>query len=370
MDTKIDMKSTSNRFACIALLLLIGHITNAQQADHLQFIDAQTLGLAGKIPHDGPYYHRIDTASNPDLPANVKQFLTHAAGTYVRFQTNSTRVAAKWCTTSAKPYSNLTAIAFEGLDLYIKNDGKWQYAGVGRPSQKDCSEQVLVRNMDNNIKEYLLYLPLYDGVTHLEIGVDSDATIKSSAPISEKEILIYGTSITQGASASRPGLAYPSRLSRELGVNIINMGVSGSAKMEASVADLIASWDMDAFIIDCIPNCSVDNIVERTALFFSTIRAKHPGKPIIAIEGIVFESGNFDQLVAEDLRQRNIRFKQEIAKLQLDDPFLYYISSDGLLGDDHEGTIDGTHPNDLGFDRMTQKLKPVLENILKQHNIL
>src|SRR5690606_36353763 len=183
----------------------------------------------------------------------------------------------------------------------------------------------------------------------------------------KKNILVYGSSIVHGASASRPGLAYPARLSRETGYHFLNFGVSGNAKMEPEVARVIAQMDMDAFILDCVPNSSPEQVTARTSGLVKTIRAKHPGVPIIAIQSIVREGGNFNQSIAERVAAQNDNFKHEIEQLQQEVDDLYLITADGLLRDDHEATTYGPHPNDLGFDRMLQKIRPAVLGILKQY---
>src|SRR5690606_41270295 len=147
----------------------------AQTSDTLHYTDAQQLTLIGKPFENGPFYHRLDTAAFPAMPQSVKRLLTHSAGLAISFGTNSTKIAAKWCTSPRKPGNNMTAIAFEGLDLYIKRDGRWQYAGVARPATNECNEYTLVQDMEPGDKECLLYLPLYDETTSLEIGIEADA---------------------------------------------------------------------------------------------------------------------------------------------------------------------------------------------------
>jgi len=333
------------------------------------YTKATDLTLTGKVMETKQSFHRLDTLDYPALPAAVKNLLTHAAGIAVSFTSNSSAISAKWCVSDKKQLANMTPIANKGLDLYIKKDGKWQFAGVGRPSA-DCNEAVLVKNMDLSEKEYLLYLPLYDEVSQVEIGVDKNATIKATATPFKKRILIYGSSIVQGASASRPGLAYPARLSRETGLNFFNLGFSGSAKMEASVADMVASIPADAYILDCVPNSSPEQIKERTANFVSVIRKHRPQAPIIVIPSIVREHGYFDQEVGKRVRNQNKAIAAEVKLLQQKGvKDLYFVNPEHLLGQDHEGTVDGTHPNDIGFDRMLQLLQPEIMSILKKHAI-
>lgn len=356
-------------YALLVPCFLFG-LTNpliAQKTHPLSFSDARNLTLIGKAWDTEPFYHRLDTAAYPAIPRNVKVLATHSAGLAISFVTNSSKVAAKWCTSSRVPGDNMTGIAVEGMDLYIKRDDRWQYAGVARPQTHMCSEAVIVEHMAQGEKECLLFLPTYDETLSLEIGIDSGATISSGPIPFKKNILVYGSSIVQGASASRPGLAYPARLSRETGYNFINLGFSGNGKMEQEVADMIAPLPMDAYMLDCVPNPSPDEVLARTANLVKTIRKYHPHVPIIAIQSVAREKGNFDQEIAARVALKDQYFKQEIEKLQEQDSNLYLISAEGLLGDDQEGTTDGIHPNDLGFDRMLQKVKPVVMQILAKH---
>ncbi|WP_257668951.1 SGNH/GDSL hydrolase family protein [Parapedobacter tibetensis] len=351
----------------IAFILFNLTSLTAQMAA-LQYTDAQNLTLIGKALPDGPSYHRLDTASFPAIPPTVKNLLTHSAGLAVSFSTNSTQIGVKWCTSPRAPGNNMTAIAYEGMDLYIKRNGQWQYAGVARPRTNECNEFMVLENMAPGDKECLLYLPLYDETLSLQIGVEPEANLIAKPNPFQKNILLYGSSIVHGASASRPGLAYPARLSRETGYNVINLGVSGNARMEPAVAEMIATMQMDAFILDCVPNSSPEQVTERTANLVKTIRAQHPEVPIIAIQSIVREGGNFNRSIAERVAAQNANFLREISQLQQTDRHLYLITAEGLLGDDHEGTTDGTHPNDLGFDRMLQKIKPAMQDILEKYS--
>ncbi len=344
-------------------------VVYAQKQTTTVFIDARNLTLIGKVQDSEPFYHRLDTAAYPAIPRNVKILATRSAGLAISFKTNSSTISAKWCTSSHATEDNMTGIAYEGMDLYIKRNNRWQYAGVARPRSNDCSEAVIVENMASGDKTCLLFLPTYDETISLKIGVDSgSAMIPVDNPFKRK-ILIYGSSIVQGASASRPGLAYPAKLSRETGYNFINLGFSGNGKMGPEVADMIAHMDVDAFILDCVPNPTPGELLGRTANLVSTIRRVHPKAPIIAIQSVAREKGNFDTKIAATIAQKDKYFKQEIEKLQQHDNNLYLISADGLLGDDQEGTTDGIHPNDLGFDRMLKNIRPRILKILRRYGI-
>ncbi|WP_229707495.1 SGNH/GDSL hydrolase family protein [Sphingobacterium alkalisoli] len=359
-----------NSFSLTALLLMF-FVANvyAQQKKPLHFTQAHTLTITGKAWDSQPFYHRLDTARYAGLSSTLKRLATHSAGLAISFKTNSTTISARWQTSPQRSSDNMTGIAYEGLDLYILRDGRWQYAGVARPSAHDTSETSIVENMVHGEKTCLLFLPTYDETLFLEIGIDADATIKANPNPFRKNILIYGSSIVQGASASRPGLAYPAKLSRQTGYHFINMGFSGNAKMETTVAEMIAPLPMDAFILDCVPNPSPEEILERTANMVKTIRRYHPEAPIIAIQSVAREKGNFDQQIAQRVKLKDQYFRQEIKKLQRDDPHLYLIEADGLLGTDQEGTTDGIHPNDLGFERMLQEIRPAILAIFAKYEI-
>lgn len=333
------------------------------------YTDAKELTLIGKAVSTPHHYHRIDTLRYGDMPAAVKRLFTNSSGLALVFKTNSNEISARWTTANPNTGNNITAIAHKGLDLYIKRDGEWVFAGVGRPTSNSTTAHI-VRNMEDGEKECLLYLPLYDEVTNLEIGVSADSFIKPSENPFYKKVLIYGSSITQGASASRPGMAYPARLSRALGIHFINLGVSGNGKMHAPVADMLAEIKADAYILDCAANPSPDEITERTEYLVKTIRNSHPNAPIIMIQTVVRESGNFDTKIKARVAGQVANFKKEYEKLKASGvKDLYFIDGD-LLGTDHEGTTDGVHPNDLGFDRMLDVIEPDVAEILERYGIV
>jgi lysophospholipase L1-like esterase len=132
---------------------------------------------------------------------------------------------------------------------------------------------------------------------------------------------------------------------------------------------MIAPLSADAFILDCVPNPSPEEVLSRTANFVRTIRKFHPNTPIIAMQSVAREKGNFDTKVAARVNLKDKYFRSEIEKLQQHDKNLYLISAQGLLGDDQEGTTDGIHPNDLGFDRMLSKIRPVILKLLQHYKI-
>lgn len=352
----------------VVFMVFFFQLLIAQEKKEYLYTKALDLNVFGKVQPTSNY-HRLDTGKYPDLPLRVKNLLTNSAGLVIGFKTTSPSIAVKWCVAHGRTLPNMTAIAEKGLDLYIKDGDKWIFAGAGSP-KANCNEAVLVNNLDKTEKECLLYLPLYNELKELAIGIEPETSLATIVEPFRKKILIYGSSIAQGASASRPGLAYPALLSRATGLHFINMGLSGSAKMEKSVADVLAATEADAYILDCVPNSSPEEIEERTAYLVRAIRAKHPQAPIIIVQSIVRESGYWDRQAGERVRRQNENIRLEYEKLKRSGvKNLYFIPSKDFLGDDHEGTIDGTHPNDLGFGRMVALLGPELIKILKNEGV-
>ncbi|WP_256010163.1 SGNH/GDSL hydrolase family protein [Desertivirga xinjiangensis] len=365
------MKFNIKKITLILVLSFAGSQVFAQKTNNLKYISAQSLTISGKGISTTNTYDRVDTAKYKGLPPRVAQLLTNSAGLAIRFTTNSTVISAKWCVTRSRPSTVVMPVTQKGVDLYIKNGNQWQFAGIGKATVNNgCNEEIIISRMDNSEKECLLYLPLFDAVTGVEIGIDRKAEIKAAAEPFAKKVLIYGSSIVHGTGASRPGMAYPARLSRLTGINFINLGVTGSAKMEPEVADMIAQIDADAYILDCVPNTNPDLIKERTAYLVNTIRKKQPGKPIIVMQSVVRESGYWDKVLGQQVKNQNINIQQEVlALLQKDVKDLYFITSENMLGTDHEGTVDGVHPSDLGYDRMVRYLQPLITEVLSKYDI-
>ena len=366
------MKSTIFKLIGCALLNLFCHnilIAQEKEKPQLNYTKADSLTIIGKSMPTKNVYDRIDTNIYRGLPARVTQLLANSAGLAIQFKTNSIVIGAKWCVTKSRALPNMVPTAHKGVDLYIKKNGTWQFAGIGRVTGV-CNEEVIINRMDNLEKDCLLYLPLYDNVKDVEIGVEKSAEITAAPTAFRKRVLVYGSSIVQGTGASRPGMAYPARLSRLTGINFINLGLSGSAKMEPEVANIVASIETDAYILDCVPNSNPKQITERTANLVNTIRNKHPDAPIIVMQSLVRETGYFDKVLGEQVKQQNINVQAEVLSLlKKGTKNLYFITSENMIGTDHEGTIDGTHPNDLGYDRMIKYIQPLITDILNKHNI-
>lgn len=214
------------------LCLLIPAMAAAEETP-TKYTDAASLTIVGKAQPGGPAFERIEVARYPELPPTVTKYYRYPTGLAVAFRTDSRNIRARWTTVNKQAGANSTLIFQRGLDLYIRRDGKWVFAGVGVPKNTGTEHEApLVENMDTTMKECLLYLPIHDGLTRLEIGTDQAARLEAAPDPFRHRIVVIGSSITHGVGLSRPGLAYPAQLERATGLEFVNLGASGQCKMD------------------------------------------------------------------------------------------------------------------------------------------
>lgn len=220
--------------------------------------------------------------------------------------------------------------------------------------------------MDPDMREYMLYLPLYDGVDSLYIGIDSIARIEAPAiakPTRELPLVFYGTSILQGGCASRAGMAHTNMISRRLNREVFNFGFSGNGQLDYEVAEVMASVKAGMFILDFVPNVSIKQIDERMEHFYRIIRDKHPKVPILFIEDPNFTHIHYSKAIAKEVKDKNEALKRNYELLKkAGEKNIYYLKGDKILGNDGEGTVDAIHFTDIGFTRYTELLLPIIKS--------
>lgn len=348
------------------MLFFAASLACVAQEPVYKYIDGTELTLLGQSGLvNSNSYHRINSSKLEDLPQRVQDLSKNTAGFNLNFKTNSTSIKLKWMLDEYKILWNMTPLAVNGFDLYGWNGENWQFISSAKPSGK-TNEVRLIQNMDGQMRRYKLYFPLYSGIKELQVGVEENATIKPVKRIKRPSVVIYGSSITQGASASRPGMAYPSILARNLDIETFNFGFSGSGKMEIEMARILGKIPSDLFILDCVPNPSVAEIEKRTIPFIKELRRNQPKTPILMVERVFNESAYWDAELNKKVSAQNSAFKEAFQKLKEEGyEKIYYIPSGELIGNDHEATIDGSHFNDLGHFRMADRLSKSIVKILE-----
>jgi lysophospholipase L1-like esterase len=315
------------------------------------WIDASDLTLEGRgWAETSTAYSRLPARAEALVTPSVWRLSHNTAGVSVRFVTDSPAVHANWSGGGAMPH--MPATGMSGLDLYRrKADGSWEFVANGRPLEGDTT-RTLVSGQSGEMTEYRVYLPLYHNVDYLRIGVDEGKRLEPAAKDPRKPIVHYGTSIVQGGCASRPGMAHTSILERWLDWPTINLGFSGSAKMEPEMADFLGEIDAQMYVLDAFPNMTDELIDERFVAFIERLRSHRPDVPLVLV-------GHLKRRTSDAHLEKALAILQEkgIGNYRV-------IPGESLLRGPEEGTVDGIHPTDLGFLQMAEAMEPTLRAIL------
>lgn len=310
--------------------------------------------------YDGSRYRRLPEQVAMTVSDRVGVLSGHTAGGRLRFQTDSTYVAihVQMPTIGKMPHFALTGSA--GFDLYA--DGRFVKSFVPPFKVTDGFEGVIELG-EAKMRQITINFPMYSSVSALYIGLSDKARVEAPCPYRyEKPVVYYGSSITQGGCASRPGNAYPAILSRRLDCDYINLGFSGSGKAEQEMADYIAGLSMSVFVYDYDHNApNVAHLEATHERMFRTIRQKNPALPIL-----ILSRPRYYLSEVEQQRLAVIKRTYENA-VAAGDENVYFMEGPGLMAlAENEGTVDGTHPNDLGFASMAKAIEPLMADILEK----
>ena len=337
-----------------------------QQQDY-DWYDVRDFGVEGKGWTDTEcYFERLPARVKSDFPDLPWEHGKSATGMSVRFRTDAPTIRAKWHLRSPMLNEpNFPRAGFSGLDLYIQDAGVWKWAGATVNFDSQDAEDQFVEGMPAALHTCHVNLPLRNPVDALSIGVPRGCTFDPIAPRAEAPIVYYGSSIVHGAYASRPGMVQAAILARMLDRPMINLGFSGRAWMEIEMAGLLAELTPSLYIIDPLPNMDAALVIERAEAFLRLLLETHPEVPIVTVEG----REHTNAWIKPELQAGHAAARAEWHKVHnaLADAgwHLHTVSCDGLFGNDHEGSPDGSHPTDLGNMRMAEKLIPIVREGLE-----
>ncbi len=328
------------------------------------------LELSGFAWYDkDQVFRRLPVAPPEALPASVESLANCTAGGAIRLRTDSETVLLRVELRGPAQMVHMAPTGEAGFDLYVGAPGEERFAGVTKFDRKQHTYEVPLLNSARGWRDLTINFPLYQGVHRVTVGLAGDAEV--SAPtgrVTEPPLLFYGTSITQGGCATRPGMAYTSILSRRLQRECLNLGFSGSGKGEPEVARALATIDAcRLFILDYDANCpSADHLRQTLPVFVEILRERHPKTPILVVSRIPtageydHPDGNAGRLERLDAQRETVEAMQRAGGAAI-----RFLPGSDLLGEEHdECTVDGSHPTDLGFLRMADGLEPVLRQIL------
>ena len=330
---------------------------------------------------------RLPVSFLPACSEGVQALAWHTAGGQLRFRTDSPVFAVRVKLLKIPAMSHMPATGSSGFDMYLGTGTSKCYWRTAIPDVRGDEYASIILDVrelsrpaadrlrflpDSNLREITLNFPDYNGVKKLEIGLAPKSSVLPPARFSiEKPILFYGSSITQGGCCSRPGNNYIQHISRRLDAETINLGFSGNAIGEENMAELIASLELSAFVMDYDHNAPDPEHLERThEKFFQIIRDRRPSLPVVFMSmpntdfNPGFECTHDYASYAE--RRKNIIERTYLNALGKGDMNVYFIDGASLFGlkDRDACTVDSCHPNDLGFLRMADALEPVLRRAL------
>ena len=328
----------------------------------VKWIDGKYLPLEGKCFKDvDAFYDRLPRNVTTNVNGGVRSMKHHSSGLQFRFRTDSRTLHFRWTPyTSNLAMYHMPATGVSGIDVYRfdKKSGKWLYVRTG--GIRKGSEGSLDMGWTPG-DDCLVNLPLYNGIKTFALGIDKNATVDALGPRKsgiDKPVVFYGTSITHGGCCSRPGLAFPSIVGRDLDVPIVNLGFSGSGRMEFEMSEHLAAIDASCYVLDCLWNMGFPLVKERYEPFIRNLRAKRPGVPIVMAEQCdvycrgqnekdKFMRALYEKLVAEGWKN------------------LVYLPKTNMYTGDLEGTVDGCHPNDWGMMSMAAAFGPAVRAALE-----
>lgn len=290
------------------------------------------------------------------------------AGARVCFATDSTRLAVRVDNGRISNMTHMTVTGQSGLMVYAGPPPQiLPLRGAYPPPDKPEYEAVVFEGLSRRRRELTVYLPLYNGVKRLEIGLDRGACVRAISPAAlSKPVVFYGTSITQGGCACTPGSDYVSTVCRLLNLDFVNLGFSGNGRGEPEMAALVAEIDASLFVLDYAANVSAPELAATLPAFHRTLRKAHPETPILLLSRISFWQACHSAAALakqEELRDVMIRFYADTRRAG--DGNLHFADGEALIryGEDL-AYVDGVHPTDHGFWLMAERLAPVLRKIL------
>ncbi len=372
---------TKSIIGFLTIIFLI-QFANAQEGDNIKWwnpADDKSLVVEGQAWPDkvASRYHRMPKQAEGIVRAAVWNLSKHSAGLSLRFRSDAKSIAVRYKVKGNHAMPHMPATGVSGVDLYAKtSDGDWRWYR-GKYSFADTI-QYRYSNIDPKEKyhtkgrEYQLYLPLYNEVEWLEIGVPEDAVLEPLPIRGEKPVVVYGTSIAHGACASRPGMAWTSILGRKLDRPLINLAFSGNGRMEEEVINFITEIDAKLYVLDCLPNLgatkdrSLDEVRQLLISGVKQIRTKRPSAPILLVEHDGYSDGAVDIERFKTYTDLNRIAKEAFIQLQDEGVKDIFLLTKEELNLSMESFVDGTHPTDLGMMEYAVAYEKKVRQIIKE----
>lgn len=313
---------------------------------------------------DSGRYLRMPAAAAERVSPAVAELNRHTAGGRVRFKTDAKSIAIKCVQSHRLNIPHMTQTAQSGFSLYADNAFFRAFIPPYEKPESYGGFEGEIVFFDNKLRDITIYFPSHNEVRELYVGLNDGCRILPPDEYKiRKPVLFYGSSITQGGCASRPGNTYAEMVCRRLNADFINLGFSGSAKGEPAMGEYLGSLDVSLFVLDYDHNAPDAGHLQKTHYpFYKLYRKLRPDTPVIMMSKPDFDSDR----VANAKRRQVIIDTFNKGKAE-GDKNLYFIDGETLFGNIRRDdcTVDGCHPNDVGFERMAdtvfQVMKPIFD---------
>jgi len=325
-------------------------------------------------PHEvKDYFDRLPARSKNTVRKPVWDLSRNSAGLQLRFKSNAAEIIVKYTVTGNLQMPHMPATGVSGIDLYaVNDDGSWLWA-AGKYSFGDT---ITYRFLSVSASErvYTLYLPLYNTVKWMKVGVPVENSFAALPARKEKPIVVYGTSIAQGACASRPGLAWTNILGRRLNCPIINLGFSGNGRLDKELIDLLIEIDAKIYVLDCMPNMTsgymtAEELKGRVEHTVHQLQDKKPSTPILITEHDGYTDAAINPVRKKEYTEVNKALKEVVDSLtkssSAETGKKVFLLSKDEINQDIESMVDGTHPNDIGMMRYAGAYEKKIQKIWK-----
>ena len=321
-------------------------------------------------------FHRLPISMKDSVRKPVWNLSENTAGEFIHFKTSATEIKIQY-TLAGKNFSmpHMPSTGVSGLDLFaIDVNGNWNWAPGNYHFGDTCSyifKNLLLAKNGTSVADFYLYLPLYNSVKWLSIGVEEKDSFAFASRRNEKPIVAYGTSILQGAVASRPGLAWTNILQRNIDRTVINLGFSGNGKFEAPIFDLMSKVNAKLFILDCMPNLtrgvSAEEIRNRVVYGVNKLREKDKKVPILFTEhAIGYAPFYMDTARLNEYHNSSLVIERIFNELKSSGVKNIYLLTDKEIGFDINSTTEGLHPNDIGMMKYAIAYEKKIRQILNE----
>ena len=359
-------------------MLCLANFTIAQEKSVVKWWDPATSEfpvIAGQAWPDevGAPYDRLPIRAEKNVREPVWHLSKHSAGLSVRFWTNAKNIQVRYQVKGEKALPHMPATGVSGLDLYSKSyHGEWLRCWGTYQLNEESNYHFIIDQNDQTYEkygqEYQLFLPLYNEVVKLEIGVAEESFLNPLPLRGEKAIVAYGTSICQGACASRPGMAWTSILERKLERPFINLGFSGNGRMEPELIDLLAEIDAKLYILDCLPNLSPQkhDTYQLTVNAVKRLRKKRPGVPIILTAHLGYAHDRNNQKSRNKYQALNKALIRAVNQLKSEGYSNVFLLQKEELGLSFDSYVDQIHPNDYGMVQYAEAYEKLIRKVLNE----